>query len=239
MSDKKIKRVYKKLHFDMDHPHWAICDVSNPPASGFEEAVVLKNKEKHPHLTPTQQAILEEIGEEYKPIEKSLGLSNTPSSSAETGDDNKVLEGNELKMTEQSPEFLALKQKFEEQEKEILALKTLNKLATVSKSVSKYSLPETIEKSFSNLLVGFNEEAQGIIYSALDALVEKASAVEVEAQKSADQALDTAAQVSAQLVADLTVEKGHSDKVEPSVELTDVEKALEIIKQKQAKKGAN
>lgn len=239
MSDKKIKRVYKKLHFDMDHPHWAICDVSNPPASGFEEAVVLKNKEKHPHLTPTQQAILEEIGEEYKPIEKSLGLSNTPSSSAETGDDNKVLEGNEIKMTEQSPEFIALKQKFEEQEKEILALKTLNKLATVSKSVSKYSLPETIEKSFSNLLVGFNEEAQGIIYSALDALVEKASAVEVEAQKSADQALDTAAQVSAQLVADLTVEKGHSDKVEPSVELTDVEKALEIIKQKQAKKGAN
>ena len=48
MSNKKIKRVYKKLHFDMDHPHWAICDVSNPPASGFEEAVVLKNKEKHP-----------------------------------------------------------------------------------------------------------------------------------------------------------------------------------------------
>lgn len=236
MSDKKIKRVYKKLHFDMDHPHWAICDVSNPPASGFEEAVVLKNKEKHPHLTPTQQAILEEIGEEYKPIEKSLGLSNTPSSSAETGDDNKVLEGNELKMTEQSPEFLALKQQFEDQKKEIEILKATG---VVAKSIAKYALPEDVEKSFSGVLVSLSEEARASVYAALDVVVEKASVKEVEAQKSADQALDTAAQVSAQLVADLTVEKGHSDKVEPSVELTDVEKALEIIKQKQAKKGAN
>lgn len=238
MSDKKIKRVYKKLHFDMDHPHWAICDVSNPPASGYEEAVVLKNREKHPQLTPTQQAILEEIGEEYKAIEKSLVLSNTPSSSTETGDDN-VLEGNEPKMTEQSAEFIALKQKFEAQEKEIQALKTLNELSVISKSVSKYALPEAVEKSLSDVIVGLSEEARLSVYAAFDVVVEKAVATEADVQKSVDQALDTAAQVSAQLVADLTIEKGHSDKVEPTKELTDVEKALEIIKNQQSKKGAN
>lgn len=222
----------------MDHPHWAICDVSNPPASGYEEAVVLKNKEKNPQLTPTQQAILEEIGEEYKAIEKSLVLSNTPSSSTETGDDN-VLEGNETKMTEQSAEFIALKQKFEEQEKEIQALKTLNELSVISKSVSKYTLPEAVEKSLSEVLVSLSEEARSSVYAAFDAVVEKAVAAEADVQKSVDQALDTASQVSAQLVADLTIEKGHGDKVEPSKELTDVEKALEIIKNQQSKKGAN
>jgi hypothetical protein len=138
-------------------------------------------------------------------------------------------------MTEQSQEFIALKQQFEDQKKEIEILKATG---VVAKSIAKYALPEDVEKSFSGVLVSLSEEARASVYAALDVVVEKASVKEVEAQKSADQALDTAAQVSAQLVADLTVEKGHSDKVEASVELTDVEKALEIIKQKQSQKGA-
>lgn len=216
----------------MAHPHWAICDVSNPPASGYEEAVVLKNADNNNKLTPTQQAILEAIGEEFTPIEKSLDVTNTPSSSTETGDDNKVLEGKDNNMSDQNDELLALKQKIAEQDKELAIQKSL---FTVSKSIAKYALDSAIEQPFAELLAGLDEAPRGVVLSVLDSLVEKAKSSEEEVQKSVDSALDTVAAVSKQLVADLTVEKGHSDTPATKQELTDVEQALEIIKQRNLK----
>ncbi len=79
----RIKRLIKLISFDFDHPHWAICDISNPPASGYDEPVLLKNKKASiKDLTPIELEILAAIGEEYTPIEKKIA--NAESAKAES-----------------------------------------------------------------------------------------------------------------------------------------------------------
>ncbi len=221
----------------MPHPHWAICDVSNPPASGFNEAVELKSANKTSPLTETQKWILEYIGEEYTPVEKSLDqsadVSNTPSSSTETGDDKEDLSGNNLNMSDSNPEFLALKQELEEAKK---ALQAQKDLVVMSKSLQKFSFEAELESKLAEVLAQSGSEVQEVVVKALESISVKVE----EAEKSVKSAEALTQEASSKLVADLAVEKGHADTVSIEPELTYIEQSLKIIEQRQsqAQKGS-
>lgn len=224
MSKSNIKRKYVKLHFDGAHPHWAVCDTSNPPASGYTEAVVLKNKNDNSKLTDKQKEILEYIGEEYTPVEKSSEVSTTPSSSDKTGDNTVTGNLKEKTMSDNS-EIEILKRKLEIQEA----------MFVVSKAVSKYSLEDEDESALTGVLAKLPSEDRDVIYKALKTVVAKSQAKLEEVQKAKDSADSVAAAAAAQVKEDLSVEKGSSSEPKQEKELTEVEKAFKILEAKQTK----
>jgi hypothetical protein len=71
----KTKRILKGLHFDWPNPHLSLTDPSAGGAcSLLNDVIVEKSMLK---VNKTQQAILDEIKEEFVPILKELGASNT------------------------------------------------------------------------------------------------------------------------------------------------------------------
>lgn len=241
---KKPKRVFEEITFDFEHPHWAVCDLSDPPASGYTEAVIMKST-----LTPSQQAILEEIEEEFSPIAKTaVSENNTPSSSDETGDDNKVLKGKQTEMTDfaKSPEFLALQEALKSQQALVEALSKEKEALELDKKVSAIAVELDslkVEKSseLASVLVKLEEADKEVVLKSLKAVQEAADKVVAEKVEELSKSTSQAAEVSAALVADLSVEKGHSDAQEQK-EITEIEKSLqgavEILKNQYNKKGA-
>lgn len=257
----RIKRLIKLISFDFDHPHWAICDISNPPASGYDEPVLLKNRKASiKDLTPIELEILAAIGEEYTPIEKKIA--NAESANAET--DREVVyqspnaesltsvhsqknveetgdagvnakthlenEGSTQKMSEE------LLKKVEELEKRLQEQDTLLKEAVAREVEAKAAVKkERIAKSLSDLtlsqetldaVAGFLQAQED---SSVEDLVVKAikEASQVASEKAKTETLAEVSKskeesqedlqksaISAQLVEDLTIEKGTSAQVE-------------------------
>ena len=176
----KRKRI-TNITFDFEGAHVAITDWSQGGAASFENGNVLVKAKvpKESDLTDEQKALLEEFGEEFKPlVMKSQDLNQSPSSSPEgvIGDDKNDNLGNTPEMSEEllkRLEALEAQNKAAEAKNQALEAQLKEKEAKeVVESLSKYELSEDLTKSVADLVGAVSKEQAEVVYKALDALVD-------------------------------------------------------------------
>lgn len=160
----KAKRVLKGVHFDFKGAEITYTDMSQGGACSLENDMVLaKSKEKTKKLTPEQELILQEIGEEHTPLDKSKeDATNTPPPSQ--GDDGG--ENDEKGTDIMSEEIL----------KELAELKRENAVIKAQKTISGFGLDAELEEGLAGALADLEGDARASVVKALTSLKETAEA---------------------------------------------------------------
>lgn len=188
-------------------------------ASGYNSFFLVKSN----HLLPSKELleILSDLEEELTPLDKNLGVSdanvgkqNTPSSSTETGDDKKVLEGKSNIMSEQDLKAVPTAQDevIKKLEEQVAALMLANAKEKAKNSIAKYGLVEDEAEGLAKALAVLPEDAKADVVKALDSLVAKVAEKEVELAKAKETASPQDEIVKA-AQKELSQEAGHDSEV--------------------------
>lgn len=188
-------------------------------ASGYNSFFLVKSN----HLLPSKELleIISDLEEELTPLDKNLGVSdanigkqNTPSSSTETGDDKKVLEGKSNIMSEQDLKAVPTAQDevIKKLEEQVAALMLANAKEKAKNSIAKYGLVEDEAEGLAKALAVLPEDAKADVVKALDSLVAKAAEKEVELAKAKETASPQDKIVKA-AQKELSQEVGHDSEV--------------------------
>ncbi len=189
-------------------------------ASGYNSFFLVKAN----HLLPSKELleIIADLEEELTPLDKNLGVSkNTPSSSAETGDDKKVLEGKQKTMSEQDLNAaLAAQEAINKQLQEQLAALLLDNAKEKAKNaIAKYGLVEDEAEGLAKALAVLPEDAKAGVVKALDSLAAKVAekeALVVEKQAELEKSKEVASpqeEIVKAAQKELSQEVGHDAEV--------------------------
>lgn len=158
-SDKKIKRILKGINFDWPNPEITLTDPSSGGACSLKNEIIIE-KSMQP-INETQQAILDEIEEEFTPIAKQL-------KDAEDVDNTSVNETQ--KETDMSVE----------KDQEIAELKKQLRKVDVAKAFAQYELGE-VEADLVEIASGM--ENYSALTKAFDVLVAKTEVAVTKAKE--------------------------------------------------------
>lgn len=243
-TNKNTKRKLKDITFDFKGAHLAYTDASQGgAASGYNEPYLLKSLSLE--ATTEQLAIIEDIGEELTPLDKTVSKNAVVEEGANgsviaepsiqespenltAGVNNEVIKGNS--MSEQDEIIKALQEQVEQ----------LTLAAAIEKSknaLSKYTFDNEVMDLVVPVFAKLQEEGRGALLKAFDALVSQTEVVkakvqalqdEVEIEKS-KKAVDAEALIIKAAQDAVSAEVGHSSAVEvPVVKSAAEEKADKI-----------
>lgn len=182
MSDSNGKAI-ASLH-SLDISEISMTDESQGFAASGMETILLKNRLTcKEDLTPEQTALLEKYGEEFTPLQKQKGDTNSLSSvKSDAGEDN-LTKGNE--MSDNDKDLL-----IEKQQKQLDVLLNKEAKREIKDSLSGYEL-EDMDK-VADVLVTLSQENVDVIVKGFASLVaqkqdleKKAAEEEVELEKEA------------------------------------------------------
>lgn len=218
----EVKRTLAEFDFSEKRHHLSLTTPSaGGPASQKEWFVSLDKS----MISKEDKALLEELGEEFTPLEKKLKSESVdktaPSTSVQkeaqdAGVDNKTVNrGNESDMSEE------LKQ-------EIADLRKQLKVSEVEKSLGGYALSVEVIKGLTSELVEL--ETYETITKAFDAYEEVVKGLKAELEEVStklEKALETSESEESELAKKLSKEEGHDiDKIEE--DLTKTQKAVKV-----------
>ena len=222
-------------------------------ASGYNSFFLVKSN----HLLPSKELleIINDLEEELTPLDKSLGVSNadngkqnTPSSSAETGDDNTLRKGKEKTMSEQDLKAgtSAQDEVIKKLEEQVAALMLANAKEKAKNSIAKYALVEDEAEGLAKALAVLPEDAKADVVKALDSLVAKVAEKEVQLADLAKSKETTSPQDEIVKAAqkELSQEVGHDSEVvikgssDAEAKAAAIAKAYEQFAQLEKSKGA-
>jgi len=147
-SSTSLKRILKGVHFD-----WSGAEITYTDGlgacSGHNDIVLAKSVDKSTGLTEEQKAILDQIGKQFTPLEKSIEVSNTRKTKPPQ-------EGNEIEMTED------LKKQIAAQAEEISAMKLQTAVKDATQEVKIFGFDEVIQKELVDVMVS-SENSEAII----------------------------------------------------------------------------
>lgn len=245
------KRTLTKITFDFKGAHLAYTDASvGGAASGYNTPILLKSNKLA--VTKEQLDIIAQLEEELTPLDKNLGVSdanigkqNTPSSSTETGDDKKVLEGKSNIMSEQdlSAALAAQEAVNKKLEDQIAALMLSNAKEKAKNSIAKYGLVEDEAEGLAKALAVLPEDAKADVVKALDSLVAKVAEKDVELAKAKETA-SPQDEIVKSAQKELSQEVGHDSEVvikgssDAEAKAAAIAKAYEQFAQLEKSKGA-
>lgn len=189
-SQPKIKRILKGLHFDWPNPHLSLTDPSKGGACSMLNDIIVEKSMLE--INETQQAILDEIKEEFVPILKELGTSTT--SVTKTNE-----EGNETDMS------VELQKQLDVQAEELKELKRDNAVLKALKEVEQFGLDEVIQKELVAAMV--DGEGSEAIVKALSAVKAATPEAKVEVENPVAKALSEEAGGEGIAEEDVKVEK--------------------------------
>lgn len=217
-SKPKAKRILKGITFDFKGAHVAYTDGSQGGAASLKnDPYLLKAEDIAKELTKEQQEILEAIGEESTPLEKSIDVDkNAPSSSTEvvSGEDEKLSKQKEDKMSE------AIEKQLAEQAQEIKVLKA-------EKVLIGYNFEADLNEDLAKAIAELSDEGVKAVTKALTSLKEKA-----------DEALEKANKEDSkenELEKKLSKEDGHAE-AEETIEKSFLDQVKESMKAEQGVK---
>jgi hypothetical protein len=211
-SEPKAKRNLKGVHFQFKGAHIAYTHGDQGgAASGYNEPVLLKASDINKKLTPSQQEILDEIGEEFTPLDKNLTVdTNTPSSTTvDLGEDNKNDKGN----TELMSDNAEILKKLEQLEQD-------NKILKAEKVLAAYSFDGDVKAGIAGAIADLNEDQVSFITKAFDSLI----ADKEEAVNKAKEVVEK--EEETELAKALKQEQGSDSINEEEAELTMAEKLI-------------
>lgn len=184
-SERKKKRVLKKVHFDFKGAHLAYTDGSQGFAASMKnEPYLLKSSDVDLELTDEQESILAEIGEESTPLEKKLSNgddNNAPSSLSKDGEDN-LEKQEEDQMSEQISKELV-----ESLEQKIADLEKANAVIKAENLLTGYGFEAELNKGLAEALADLNDEAGEFVIKAMNELVARSEAAVEKAVESSKQ----------------------------------------------------
>lgn len=196
-SDKKIKRILKGINFDWPNPEITLTDPSVGGACSLKNEIIIE-KSMQP-INETQQAILDEIEEEFTPIAKQL-------------EDAVEVDNTSVNETQKETDMSV------EKDQEIAELKKQLRKVDVTKAFAKYELGE-LEADLVEL--ASDMEDYSVLTKALDVLVAK---VEVEVTKAKEEVTPENPVLKA-----MSEEQGQGGEPEVEVEKSMSEKIKEAI----------
>ena len=220
-SEVKAKRRLKGVNFQFKGAHIAYTEESQGgAASGLNEPVLLKSNELNKELTQSQKDILEEIGEEFTPLDKSLTVdTHTPSSATvDSGEDNQNDKGN---LMADNAEIL----------KKLEQLEQDNKILKAEKAIASYEFDAELSVGVASAIANLDEAQVTAITKAFDGLIAQKDEAVNKAKESVKVEEET------ELSKSLKNEQGNDSVEEEVAELTTVEKMLKS-KEEFTNKGA-
>ena len=217
-SKPKAKRILKGITFDFKGAHIAYTDGSQGGAASLKnDPYLLKAEDIDKELTKEQQEILEAIGEESTPLEKSIDVDkNAPSSSTEvvSGEDEKLSKQKEDKMSEAI-------------EKELADMKHQVAVMKAEKVLIGYDFEADLVKGLAEALATLSDEGVESVSKALKTLKSKS-----------DEALEKASDIASkenELEKKLSKEDGHAE-AEETIEKSFLDQVKESMKAEQGVK---
>jgi hypothetical protein len=206
----KAKRKLKGVHFQFKGAHIAYTHIDQGgAASGFNDPVLLKSTELNKELTQSQMDILEEIGEEFTPLDKSLAVdTHTPSSATvDSGEDNQNNKGN---LMADNAEIL----------KKLEQLEQDNKILKAEKAIASYKFDAELSAGVASAMASLDEAQVSAITKAFDGFIAQKEEAITKAKEAKVEKEETP------LSKALSQEQGNDSTVEVEAEPTMVEKML-------------
>jgi hypothetical protein len=199
-SPTKVKRILKGLHFNWPNPHLSLTDPSAGGACSLLNDIIVEKSMME--VNKTQQAILDEIKEEFVPILKELGAGAT--SVTKTNE-----EGKETDMS------VELQKQLDDQAAIITKMARDNGIMKAHQDLGLFKLDAEIEKELAEALVdGGNGEA---VLKALTALKASIPAPKVEDENLVAKALSEELGEDAEAEPDTKVEKTLLEQLEEKI----------------------
>lgn len=218
----KAKRRLKGVNFQFKGSELSYTEESQGGAASLiNEPILLKSNELNKELTQSQKDILEEIGEEFTPLDKSLTVdTHTPSSATvDSGEDNQNDKGN---LMADNAEIL----------KKLEQLEQDNKILKAEKAIASYEFDTELSVGVASAIANLDETQVAAITKAFDGLIAQKEEAVTKAKEAA-----VAVQEETELAKSLKSEQGNDSVEEETVELTTVEKMLKS-KEEFTNKGA-
>lgn len=222
-SEPKAKRILRKVHFNFKGAHLAYTDGSQGGAASLKnESYLFKANDEDLKLTEEQEDILNELGEEPTPLDKTLsevGNKDTHSSLSEDGEDK-------LENIEEDQMSTGIsKEAVERLEQQIAELTKANAVIKAQSLLKKYEFDEELEIGVADAMASVKQESADIIIKALDVVTAR---IDEAVSKAKEEAVEKSAEKEENPLAKaLEEEAGHDEAVET------VEKSLaERITQK-------
>ena len=206
----KAKRKLKGVHFQFKGAHIAYThEDQGGAASLLNEPVLLKSNELNKELTQSQKDILEEIGEEFTPLDKSLAVdTHTPSSTTvDLGEDNQNDKGN---LMADNAEIL----------KKLEQLEQDNKILKAEKAIASYNFDAELSTGVASAIANLDETQVSAITKAFDGFIAQKEEAITKAKEAVVEKEETP------LAKALKEEQSNDSTVETEIELTMVEKML-------------
>jgi hypothetical protein len=228
-SEPKAKRSLKGVNFDFVGAHLAYTDISQGGAASLlNEPYLLKadELEKSSILSEEQKAILDKIGEESTPLDKSamtlaidgeilegqdlkdskLSKEASSSSSPVVGEvAGEELENSNQETTEKST---VMDQDILDMQKELAGVKTQLAVSKAQNEIRGFEFEAEIEKGLAQAIASLDDEAKDFVIKALDTL----KAQSVESKEALDKAKEQAlAEGDNALAKALGEEAGHEE----------------------------
>jgi len=210
-TEPKAKRKLKGVNFQFKGAHIAYTSASDGgAASDLNEAILFKSENLNKALTQSQKDILEEIGEEFTPLDKSLTVdTHTPSSATvDSGEDNQNDKGNDI-MADNAEILKKLEQ-----------LEQDNKILKAEKAIAAYEFDSELSVGVASAIANLDEAQVAFITKAFDGLI----ADKVEAVTKAKEAVVMTEET--ELSKSLGKEQGNDSVEEEVAELTMAEQII-------------
>ena len=204
--------------YDLDVSEISMTDASQGGPASDMKTILCKGKNKE-DLTPEQLEMIESYGEEFTPLYKQQGNTDSPSSvEGDAGEETNVTKGNDEPMSEINQEAIDAK------DAEIALLKAAlaeKEEAELKSSLEKYNFADS--DSVSEVLKGLEKDDKEVLIKSFDELF----ASKETFQKSVEKETEVEKEYG---------EVGETGEAEQEVELTTTQKIKKALEEKQ--KGA-
>ena len=173
------KRRLHGLKFDFDGCHVALCDKSQPPASGKEGAYLFKSvaeEEVNKSLTENQEKVLSRLKDNYKEIQREESTDQAASDASEVdvklekSENDNNMSNVDSGATASNEELLAQLQAAKEELREKEALIAKSKLEGLEKDLEGFGLEADLVKSVASIVSELEDEKAEAVLKSLENL---------------------------------------------------------------------